>query len=80
MKMRPGEKLIDKMDAVEDTKGNNGERGPQSSTLLFLTFTCISNEFLSYMKANFQLIHLIYKSILTRLGRRKLRTWILYGN
>ena len=27
MKMRPGEKLIDKMDAVEDTKGNNGERG-----------------------------------------------------
>ena len=25
--MRPGEKLIDKMDAVEDTKGNNGERG-----------------------------------------------------
>lgn len=29
MKMRPGEKLIDKMDAVEDTKGNNGERGKQ---------------------------------------------------
>ncbi|XP_052802345.1 Bardet-Biedl syndrome 5 protein-like [Mya arenaria] len=27
MKMRAGEKLIDKMDAVEDTKGNNGERG-----------------------------------------------------
>ncbi|KAL5006236.1 hypothetical protein ScPMuIL_015042 [Solemya velum] len=27
MKMRPGEKLIDRMDAVEDTKGNNGERG-----------------------------------------------------
>ena len=27
MKMRPGEKLIDKLDAVEDTKGNNGERG-----------------------------------------------------
>ena len=27
MKMRPGEKLIDKLDSVEDTKGNNGERG-----------------------------------------------------
>ena len=27
MKMRPGEKLIDKLDAIEDTKGNNGDRG-----------------------------------------------------
>ncbi|XP_074658577.1 BBSome complex member BBS5-like isoform X3 [Tubulanus polymorphus] len=27
MRMRPGEKLIDKLDAVEDTKGNNGDRG-----------------------------------------------------
>ncbi|XP_046569797.1 Bardet-Biedl syndrome 5 protein homolog [Haliotis rubra] len=27
MRMRPGEKLIDRLDAVEDTKGNNGERG-----------------------------------------------------
>jgi Bardet-Biedl syndrome 5 protein len=34
MKMRPGEKLIDKMDAVEDTKGNNGERGIMQLKLL----------------------------------------------
>ncbi|XP_060603512.1 Bardet-Biedl syndrome 5 protein-like [Ruditapes philippinarum] len=36
MKMRPGEKLIDKMDAVEDTKGNNGERGIMHKTNLRL--------------------------------------------
>ena len=27
MKMRPGEKQIDKLESVEDTKGNNGDRG-----------------------------------------------------
>jgi len=27
MKMRPGERLIDHLDSIEDTKGNNGERG-----------------------------------------------------
>ena len=27
MKLRAGEKLIDQLDAVEDTKGNNGDRG-----------------------------------------------------
>ena len=27
MKMRAGEKLIDSLNAVEDTKGNNGDRG-----------------------------------------------------
>jgi len=27
IKMRPGEKLIDHLDSIEDTKGNNGERG-----------------------------------------------------
>ncbi|XP_060085835.1 Bardet-Biedl syndrome 5 protein homolog [Ylistrum balloti] len=27
MRMRPGEKMIDRLDAVEDTKGNNGDRG-----------------------------------------------------
>jgi len=25
--LRAGEKLIDQLDSVEDTKGNNGERG-----------------------------------------------------
>lgn len=27
MKMRPGEVLIDCLESVEDTKGNNGDRG-----------------------------------------------------
>ncbi|EDV26742.1 Bardet-Biedl syndrome 5 protein-like protein [Trichoplax sp. H2] len=27
MRMRPGEMLIDRLDSIEDTKGNNGERG-----------------------------------------------------
>lgn len=27
MKMRPGEMLIDKLDSIEDTKGNAGDRG-----------------------------------------------------
>lgn len=27
MKTRPGEALIDCLDSIEDTKGNNGDRG-----------------------------------------------------
>ena len=27
MHLRNGEKLIDRLDTIEDTKGNNGERG-----------------------------------------------------
>ena len=27
MKMRPGEVLIDRLDSIEDTKGNAGDRG-----------------------------------------------------
>lgn len=27
MKTRPGEVLIDCLDSIEDTKGNNGDRG-----------------------------------------------------
>ena len=25
--MRPGERMIDKLDSIEDTKGNNGDKG-----------------------------------------------------
>lgn len=42
MKMRPGEKLIDKLDAVEDTKGNNGERGRLIVTNLRLIWHSLS--------------------------------------
>ena len=27
MQLRRGEKIIDRLDAIEDTKGNNGDRG-----------------------------------------------------
>ncbi|XP_066968742.1 Bardet-Biedl syndrome 5 protein homolog isoform X2 [Macrobrachium rosenbergii] len=27
MKMRPGERIVDKLDSIEDTKGNSGDRG-----------------------------------------------------
>lgn len=30
MKTRPGEALIDCLDSIEDTKGNNGDRGKLS--------------------------------------------------
>jgi len=33
--LRAGEKLIDQLDSVEDTKGNNGERGTFSVKQMF---------------------------------------------
>ena len=31
--MRSGEKLVDRLDAIEDTKGNNGDRGRSCTKL-----------------------------------------------
>lgn len=36
MKMRPGESVVDRLDAVEDTKGNSGDRGKMIVTTLRL--------------------------------------------
>lgn len=36
MKTRPGEVLIDCLDSIEDTKGNNGDRGARASLLPFI--------------------------------------------
>lgn len=36
MQLRAGEKVIDRLDAIEDTKGNNGDRGKQR----FQTYAC----------------------------------------
>lgn len=36
MKTRPGEVLIDCLDSIEDTKGNNGDRGKYSLYFTFL--------------------------------------------
>lgn len=40
MKTRPGEALIDCLDSIEDTKGNNGDRGSQLSWRFKLS-TCV---------------------------------------
>ena len=34
LKMRPGEKLVDRLDAIEDTKGNNGDRGTADNIIM----------------------------------------------
>lgn len=36
MKTRPGETLIDCLDSIEDTKGNNGDRGNAEYILIAL--------------------------------------------
>ena len=38
MKTRPGEALIDCLDSIEDTKGNNGDRG---AFFTFIWTTCV---------------------------------------
>lgn len=48
MRPRPGEKTIDRLDAVEDTKGNNGERG---KIYIFKYSWIIKSKFLKCFKA-----------------------------
>lgn len=38
MKTRPGETLIDCLDSIEDTKGNNGDRGNSGCILIALAY------------------------------------------
>ncbi|KAF6028562.1 BBS5 [Bugula neritina] len=42
MQLRPGEKIIDRLDAIEDTKGNNGDRGRLIVSNLRIIWHCIS--------------------------------------
>ena len=35
MKCRPGENIIDRLDSIEDTKGNNGDRGRNRNFIAF---------------------------------------------
>ncbi|KAI5606377.1 Bardet-Biedl syndrome 5 protein-like, partial [Silurus asotus] len=37
MKTRPGEVLIDCLDSIEDTKGNNGDRGAYLISSIYFT-------------------------------------------
>lgn len=39
MKTRPGETLIDCLDSIEDTKGNNGDRGNAEFILIAVAHT-----------------------------------------
>ena len=43
LNVRPGEVMIDSIDSVEDTKGNNGEKGSLAITNLRLIWTCARN-------------------------------------
>ncbi|XP_005089032.1 Bardet-Biedl syndrome 5 protein homolog [Aplysia californica] len=68
MKMRPGEKLIDQLDAVEDTKGNNGDRGRLMVTNLRIIWHSIEMP-----RANLSIGFNCVIGISTRTAQSKLR-------
>lgn len=43
MRLIPGEKVIDKLDNIEDTKGNNGDRGRLIITNIRILWHSISS-------------------------------------
>lgn len=43
MKLRPGEKAIDRLDSVEDTKGNGGDKGRLIVTNLRILWHSLSS-------------------------------------
>ena len=57
MKMRPGELLIDRLDSIEDTKGNAGDRGRILVTNLRLIWHSASMPRVSLCKYNLSMIH-----------------------
>ncbi|PVD30948.1 hypothetical protein C0Q70_10224 [Pomacea canaliculata] len=68
MRPRPGEKTIDRLDAVEDTKGNNGERGR-----LIVTNLRIIWHSLTIPRANLSIGFNCVINISTRSAQSKLR-------
>ncbi|XP_076471311.1 BBSome complex member BBS5-like [Babylonia areolata] len=68
MRMRPGEKGIDRLDAVEDTKGNNGDRG-----CLIVTNLRIIWHSLAIPRANLSIGFNCVINISTRTAQSKLR-------
>ncbi|XP_059155946.1 Bardet-Biedl syndrome 5 protein-like [Physella acuta] len=68
MKLRAGEKLIDRLDAVEDTKGNNGDRGRLMVTNLRIIWHSIEMP-----RANLTIGFNCVISISTRTAQSKLR-------
>lgn len=57
MKMRPGELLIDRLDSIEDTKGNAGDRGRILVTNLRLIWHSASMPRVSLCKYNLLMVH-----------------------
>ena len=59
MKMRPGEILIDKLDSIEDTKGNSGDRGRLLVTNLRVIWHSLTMQRVSL--CNTELVTLLFK-------------------
>ncbi|XP_036277849.1 Bardet-Biedl syndrome 5 protein isoform X7 [Pipistrellus kuhlii] len=68
MKTRPGEVLIDCLDSIEDTKGNNGERGR-----LLVTNLRILWHSLAFSRVNLSIGYNCILTITTRTANSKLR-------
>ena len=51
MKMRPGEVLIDRLDSIEDTKGNSGDRGRMLVTNLRVIWHSLTMQRVSLCKS-----------------------------
>ncbi|GFO21367.1 Bardet-Biedl syndrome 5 protein homolog [Plakobranchus ocellatus] len=68
MKLRPGEKPIDQLDAVEDTKGNNGDKGRLMVTNLRIIWHSIEMP-----KANLSIGFNCVIGLSTRTAQSKLR-------
>ena len=57
MKMRPGEVLIDRLDSIEDTKGNSGDRGRMLVTNLRVIWHSLTMQRVSLCKSRCQKIN-----------------------
>ena len=68
LECRRGEFLIDQMDSVEDTKGNNGERGQLYITNLRLVWQCEGRR-----RTNLSIGYAAVSSINIRAANSKLR-------
>ena len=64
MKMRPGEVLIDRLDSIEDTKGNSGDRGRMLVTNLRVIWHSLTMQRVSLCKSHCQEIYLLRTNLL----------------
>ncbi|XP_013400107.1 Bardet-Biedl syndrome 5 protein homolog isoform X2 [Lingula anatina] len=68
MSLKPGEKMIDKLDSIEDTKGNNGDRGRLLVTNLRLIWHSAS-----FPRVNLSIGYNCIINISTKTAQSKLR-------